>query len=190
MVTNYTIDENGFFSGNGLIPFLLRESEDPITVQIVFNEILRDVKKLHDVYILTMSDDKKIIGRERFQICKELDNLLGDMVLLRLMLSGSKNSFDISFGNHSEHIQFKILKDRWSGEGNFGEFRKLNFDKFQYWLTKFFSQRLNHLIQFLQPKLNKLKLHEEEKIQSYSYLDKLIVSVIISRNDIYTARLS
>ncbi|MCG9873208.1 MAG: hypothetical protein MH321_00300 [Leptospiraceae bacterium] len=190
MVTNFTIDTDGNFKGNGVIPYLLNESDEPITIVSVFNEMLKDVRRLHDVYILTMSDDGKITGRERFQICRELDNLLGDLILLRVLVSGNRNFFDLMLGINNEFVTFRILKQRWESEGNLGSVKKLNFTKFQVWLTKYFSVRLSRFVTFMQPKLKLMNLEEVDKIQMHSYLDKIILSTIISRNDIFSTRIS
>lgn len=190
MVTNYTIDNDGYLKGNGIIPYLLKETDDPITVENIFNEMLRDVRRLHDVYILTMADDGKITGRERFQICRELDNLLGDLILLRVLVSGNRNFFDLTIGLNNQFITFKILKQRWEAEGNLGKIKKLNFKKFKFWLTKYFSVRLNRFVTFMQPKLKLASIQDVDKMLMHSYLDKIILSTIISRNDIFSARIS
>ncbi|WCL48243.1 hypothetical protein [Leptospira sp. GIMC2001] len=191
MVTNFNINKDGVFSGNGIVPYLVLDNDDKaIDFQNVFQEMLRDVKRLHDVYILSMMDDGKITGRERIQICREMDNFLGDMILLRVILSENRNFFNLTHSQYNVSLEFKILKQRWEATGSMGKVLGLNVSKFRDWMTTQFSKRLKTLLKYTKEALSDNELDVHEKSILISYIEKLIISVIIARHDIYSANLS
>ncbi|MCC5816615.1 MAG: hypothetical protein JJT78_17830 [Leptospira sp.] len=191
MVTNFFITKDGFFRGNGLIPFLTKENgNDEITYNDVFTEIIRDVKRLHDVYVLSMMDDGKITGRERIQLCREIDFLIGDLILVRIILSESNKTFYLSNRQYSVQLTFNINKARWDGFGNMGIVKSLKKKKVKEWISSSYSIKLKRLISYSNMALQdgKIDAHEAEILSSY--IEKLLLGLIVARNDIYSAKLS
>lgn len=191
MVTNFFITQDGFFRGNGLIPFLTKELEDiKPSYENIFQEVIKDVKRLHDVYVLSMLDDGKITGRERIQLCREIDFLLGDLILLRIVLTEEKKMFYLTNHSYSLSLTFKIYKARWEGYGNMGMVKSLKKKKVKEWIVSSYSVKLKRLISYTKMAFNdgKVDAHESEKLSNY--LEKLILGLIVARNDIYTAKLS
>lgn len=191
MVTNFFITQDGFFRGNGLIPYLIKEhGDEDINYKNVFTEVIRDVKRLHDVYILSMMDDGKITGRERIQLCREIDFLLGDLILIRLLLVKEGTMFHLNNPQHSLQLTFKINKARWEGFGNMGMVKSLKKQKIKEWIKSSYSTKLKRLISYSNKAMEDGKIDSHESEVLSNYIEKLMLGLIVARNDIYSARIS
>lgn len=174
-----------------MIQFLTKEIEfEKLTYEIVFQEVIRDVKRLHDVYVLSMLDDGKITGRERIQICREIDFLIGDLVLLRITLTNARDYFHLSNLQYSVSLTFKINKARWEAYGNMGVVKSVNKKRVKDWMKSSYSSKLKRLISYSNKALadNVIDPHESEILSSY--LELLLLGLIVARNDIYSTHLS
>lgn len=191
MVTNFYITQDGFFRGNGLIPFLTKElGDEKISFRNAFQEVIQDIKRLHDVYILSMIDDGKITGRERIQLCKEMDFLIGDLILLRLLLNPDREKFTIQIHNYALHLTFKIIKARWEGFGHMGHVKSLGLKKLRDWITKNYSVKVKRLVSYTNLALSNDRIDSHESEVLSHYIEKLILGLVVARNDIYTAKVS
>jgi hypothetical protein len=191
MVTNFFITKDGFFRGNGLIPYLTKENGDEeVNYQNVFPEIIRDVKRLHDVYVLSMMDDGKITGRERIQLCREIDFLIGDLILIRILLSESNKTFYLRNIHYSVQLTFNVNKARWDGFGNMGIVKSLKKKKVKEWISSSYSKKLRRLISYTNMALQDGNIDSHEAEILSSYIEKLLLGLIVARNDIYSAKLS
>ena len=191
MITNFYIGSDGFFRGNGIIPFLAKEvTPEDLKYENVLQEVIHDVKRLHDVYILSMIDDGKITGRERIQLCKKIDFLLGDLILLRMITGTIQREFNLVHEKYNLKLCFRCVKARWEGYGSMGTIKGLATKKMKDWIKTSYSVKLKRLLDYssLSLKDGKLNLHEAEMISSY--IEKLIIGLILARNGIYTARIS
>jgi hypothetical protein len=191
MITNFSIASSGIFRGNGIIPFLIKHDErSEINFQNVFAEFLKDVKRLHDVYVISMVDDQKITGRERIALCKELDNMIGDLILLRIVLSDTKSHFYFQIPKASVAIEFKIVKQRWEAFGTMGQIHSLKMEKFKDWISVSFSKKLNTLVRYTKSALEDDVLDDHETSVLVTYLDRLLLGSIVARNGIFTTSIS
>lgn len=191
MVTSIYITSNGFFRGNGLIHYLTRDLiEEDIQYESVLNEVIRDIKRLHDIYILSIIDDGKITGRERLLVCKELDILIGDLILLRLILQENHKEFDLINRNKGTYLKFKVIKARWEGFGEIGENFNLEWKKIKEWVQNSYSIKLKALINYSKLALEDGKLEPHEKHILSVYIEKLLLAVILARDGIYTTKIS
>lgn len=192
MVTNFFISQDGFFRGNGLIPYLTKNLENSeVDFRSVFDEIIHNIKRVHNVYVLSMADDGKITGRERILLCKEIDLLIGDLVLLRLILNDNKDIFNLSIRKHSLYLTFKIHKARWEGFGNMGTIHSLTTTSIKDWVKNYYSTKIKRLVSYTSSALKKnVNLEPHEAIMISAYIEKLLLALVVARNDIYTAKLS
>lgn len=192
MVTNFFISQDGFFRGNGLIPYLTKNLQNSdVNFQSVFEEVIHDIKKVHNVYVLSMSDDGKITGRERIQLCKEIDLLIGDLILLRITLNENKEIFSLDIRKYSLYITFKINKARWEGFGNMGTIHSLRTKSIKDWIKQYYSIKIKRLVSYTSSAIKKnSKLEPHEAILISTCIEKLILALVVARNDIYSAKLS
>jgi hypothetical protein len=177
---------DGSWNGKGKFPVTLKDMTD-ISKWVV--RFFREFNEVGEKYSQYMANDGILVGQEKVNLVKELDEIIGGLLLFRSYISGIAEGRIVSLDNNFGYtFNFNYDSLGWDGSGKINNKYVFNIKNFKDWynavmlkLKEIFSKYLNSIRDQV--------LDESETKTVYLLIDFIIFDIIVIEKKLVTTNM-